>query len=135
MKYQPHLAIEFMTKRMNLPAQDNFVVVAPWEKILATNQEIPDLSGLKCIGAIDYARTTDFASCGLLFKYQGKRYWLEHTFVCHKALEIESRPIKFPVRELADRGLITIIRRDNISAQDISGRFLEQAKKYHITNI
>ena len=36
---------------------------------------------------------------------------------------------------MADRGLITIIRRDNISAQDISGWFLEQAKKYHIKNI
>ncbi len=137
MKYQPQLAIDFMTKRMNLPAQDNFIVVAPWEKILATNQPIPyeELKGLQCIGAIDYARTTDFASCGLLFKYQGKRYWLEHTFVCHLALEVESRPIKFPVREMADRGLITIINRPNISVQDISGWFLEQAKKYQIKNI
>lgn len=137
MKYQPQLAIDFMTKRMNLPAQDNFIVVAPWEKILATNQPIPydELKGLQCIGAVDYARTTDFASCGLLFKYKGKRYWIEHTFVCHKALEVESRPIKFPVQEMADRGLITIIRSDNISTQDISGWFLGQAKKYHIKNI
>lgn len=137
MKYQPQLAIDFMTKRMNLPAQDNFIVVAPWEKILATNQPIPydELKGLQCIGAVDYARTTDFASCGLLFKYQGKRYWLEHTFVCHLALKVESRSIKFPVREMVERGLITIIYRDNISAADIAGWFLEQAKKYHIKNI
>ena len=137
MKHQPQLAIDFMTKRMNLPAQDNFIVVAPWEKILATNQPIPydELYGLQCLGGIDYARTTDFASCGLLFKHKGKRYWIEHTFVCHLALKIESRPIKFPVQEMADRGLITIIYRDNISAQDISGWFLEQAKKYHIKNI
>lgn len=136
-KYQHGLAIDFMTKRMNMPAQDNFVVVASWEKILATNQPIPfkELEGLQCIGAIDYARTTDFASCGLLFKYKGKRYWIEHTFVCHLALKIESRPIKFPVHEMADRGLITIINRPNISASDISGWFLEQAKKYHIKDI
>ena len=117
------MAIDFMTKRMNMPAQDNFVAVAPWEKILATNQPIPDLTGLQCIGAIDYARTTDFASCGLLFKHGGKRYWIEHTFVCHLALKIESRSIKFPVREMVDRGLITIINRPNISASDISGVF------------
>lgn len=137
MKYQSHLAIDFMTKRMNLPARDNFTVVAPWEKILATNQPIPfkELEGLQCIGAIDYARTTDFASCGLLFKYKGKRYWIEHTFVCHLALEVESRPIKFPVREMADRGLITIINRPNISASDIANWFLEQAKKYNIIDI
>ena len=137
MQYQPHMAIEFMTKRMNLPAQDNFIVVAPWEKIQATNQPTPlnELEGLQCIGALDYARTTDFASCGLLFKYGGKRYWIEHTFVCHLALKVESRPIKFPVQEMVDRGLITIIYRDNISAQDIAGWFLKQAKKYLIKNI
>lgn len=137
MQYKPHMAIEFLTKRMNMPAQDNFTPVAPWEKILATNQPIPydELEGLQCLGAIDYARTTDFASCGLLFKYKGKRYWIEHTFVCHKALQIESRPIKFPVQEMVERGLITIIYRDNIREKDISGWFLEQAKKYHIKNI
>jgi phage terminase large subunit-like protein len=137
MEHQPQLAIDFMTKRMNMPAQDNFTVVAPWEKILATNQPIPydALEGMQCLGAIDYARTTDFASCGLLFKYQGKRYWIEHTFVCHLALEIESRPIKFPVQEMVDRGLITIINRPNISAADIAGWFLEQAKNYHIIDI
>lgn len=137
MKYQSHLAIDFMTKRMNLPAQDNFTPVAPWEKIKATNQPIPydELEGLQCLGALDYARITDFASCGLLFKHKGKRYWIEHTFVCHKALQIESRPIKFPVQEMVERGLITIIYRDNISEKDIAGWFLEQAKKYHIKNI
>lgn len=137
MQYKPHMAIEFLTKRMNMPAQDNFTPVAPWEKILATNQLIPydEIEGLQCLGAIDYARTTDFASCGLLFKYKGKRYWIEHTFVCHKALQIESRPIKFPVQEMVERGLITIIYRDNIREKDISGWFLEQAKKYHIKNI
>ena len=43
----------------------------------------------------------------------------------------------FPVRELAETRpeLITIINRDNISASDIAGWFLEQAKKYHILNI
>ncbi len=137
MKYLPHLAIDFMTKRMNMPAQDNFIVVAPWEKILATNQPIPydELQGLQCLGALDYARTTDFASCGLLFKYRGKRYWIEHTFVCHLALKVESRPIKFPVQEMVERGLVTIIYRDNISAADIAGWFLEQARKYPIKNI
>jgi len=137
MEYQPHIAQEFLTKRMNFPAEDNFTVVAPWEKIKATNQLIPyeELEDLECIGAVDYARTTDFASCGLLFKYKGKRYWLEHTFVCHKALEIESRQIKFPVKEMVDKGLITIINRDVISASDISNWFLEKAKKFNIKMI
>jgi len=139
MEYQPHIAQEFLTKRMNMPVKDNFTVVAPWGKILATNQKIPhmELEGKGCIGAIDYARTTDFASCGLLFKYKGKRYYIEHTFVCHKALEMESRSIKFPVKEMEEKGLITIIHKDAIGADDMSGWFLEQVKKhnFNIKNI
>jgi len=89
-KYQPHKAIDFLTKRMNFPSEDNYLVVAPWEKILATNKPIPydELEGLSCIGAIDFAQITDFCSVGLLFKHNGMRYFIEHTFVCHKALQI-----------------------------------------------
>jgi len=140
MKYQPHLAIDFMTKRMNRPAEDIYAAVAEWDKIVAAanpNRPIPydELEGLDCIGAIDYASIRDFASVGLLFKHKGKRYYIEHTFVCHKALEIESRPIKFPIYEAVEKGLITIIRRDSISADDIADWFLKQAEKYHIINI
>ncbi|NFV48098.1 terminase large subunit [Clostridium botulinum] len=137
MKYQNHVALDFMTKRMNLPAQDAFTAAVPWEKILKTNREIPykQLKGMQCIGAIDYAMVTDFASCGLLFKYNGLRYWIEHTFVCHKALEITSRPIKFPVTEMEQKGLITIVNGDSITPEIISNWFLEQQKKYNIGNI
>lgn len=137
MKYQQHKAIDFLTKRLNFPAEDNFTVVAAWEKILATNKPIPfeELKGQQCIGAIDYAMITDFASVGLLFKYNGLRYYIEHTFVCHKALEVESRPIKFPVQEMADRGLITIIREDSITPDVIADWFLKQAEQYNIIDI
>lgn len=137
MKYQNHVALDFMTKRMNLPAQDAFTAVVPWEKILKTNREIPfkQLRGMQCIGAIDYAMVTDFASCGLLFKYNGLRYWIEHTFVCHKALEITSRPIKFPVKEMEQKGLITIVKGDSITPNIIDNWFLEQQEKYNIINI
>ncbi|NFD96369.1 terminase large subunit [Clostridium botulinum] len=137
MKYQNHIALDFMTKRMNMPAQDNFTAAVPWGKIIKTNRTIPykDLQGMQCLGALDYAMVTDFASCGLLFKYNGLRYWVEHTFVCHKALEIESRPIKFPVKEMEQRGLITIVKGDSITPDIIANWFLEQQKKYNILNI
>lgn len=137
MKLQPQLAIDFLTKRMNLPAEDAYLVVAEWEQILKTNKPIPydELKGMSCVGAFDFAQIHDFASCGLLFKYGGKRYWIEHSFVCKKSLRMESREIKFPVEEMAERGLLTIVNRDSITPQDISGWFLEQAKKYHIETI
>lgn len=137
MKTQPQLAVDFLTKRMNLPAQESFTAVATWEQILATNRPIPydELKGQKCIGAFDFAEINDFASCGLLFKYKGLRYWIEHTFVCRKALEIESRRIKFPVQEMADRGLITIINDETISPDHIAQWFLKMARTYHILTI
>lgn len=134
MQDQPEIAIEFMTKRMNRPAQDMYAVVALWEKILATNKPIPydELKGLKCIGAVDYALVNDFASVGLLFKHNGKRYFIEHTFVCHKALSSENRTIKFPIEEAVQKNLITIVKEDSIRAEIIANWFLEQAKTYHI---
>ncbi|HHV02958.1 MAG TPA: terminase large subunit, partial [Bacteroidales bacterium] len=136
-QHQPSEAVEFLTKRMNLPAQESYTEAVPWEKIQATNRPIPydELKGLQCIGAVDYAQVTDFASCGLLFKHNGLRYWIEHTFVCHLALKVESRPIKFPVQEMVDRGLITIIQEDSIRPEYIAQWFLEQAKRYHIIDI
>lgn len=140
MKYQAHLALDFMTKRMNFPAEDLYAAVAEWSKIeAAANPDRPipykELEGLECIGALDYASIRDFASAGLLFKYKGKRYYIEHTFVCHKALQIESRPIKFPVQEAVGKGLITIVKKDSISPDIIADWFLEQAGHYSIKNI
>lgn len=137
MKYQPHKAVDFLTKRMNYPVEEPYATVATWEKIMATNRDIPYdiLENEMCIGSIDYAQITDFASCGLLFKKNGIRYFIEHTFVCKKALEIESRKIKFPVHEMADRGLITIVNEDSIKAEYIAQWFFEKSTEYNILDI
>lgn len=137
MKYQPHKAIEFKTKRMNYPVEEPYTVVATWDKIMATNKPIPydDIFGATCIGAVDYAQISDFASCGLLFKKNGKRIFIEHSFVCKKALSDESRKIKFPVQEMADRGLITIVNEETIKGEYIAKWFLDHSATYNILNI
>ena len=128
---------ELMTKRMNRPRQKNYLPIAEWDLIEATNQPIPieALEGLSCIGAIDYASIRDFCSVGLLFKFEGKRYWLEHTFVNKKALEIPSREIKFPVMEMVEKGLITIVYDETIRPETVVNWFIEQAQTYNIVNI
>lgn len=137
MAYRPAEAVEFFTKRMNLPAQSTYVAAVPWDQLERASGPIPydELKGTQCLGAFDYARVSDFASCGLLFKRDGKMYWIEHSFVCHLALRVESREIRFPVREMAERGLITIVNGDSITPEHIAGWFLDKAKTYHITNI
>ncbi|HZJ99103.1 MAG TPA: terminase TerL endonuclease subunit [Tissierellaceae bacterium] len=128
---------ELMTKRMNRPRQKNYLPIAEWDLIEATNQPIPieALEGLSCIGAIDYASIRDFCSVGLLFKFEGKRYWLEHTFVNKKALEIPSREIKFPVMEMVEKGLITIVYDETIRPETVVNWFIDKAQTYNIVNI
>ena len=135
MQRQPQMAIEFMTKRMNLPAQESYSVVAEWDKIMATNREVPDLRGQKCIGAIDYASVRDFCSVGLLFKHGDERVWIQHTFICHLALKLENREFKFDIELARQKGLCTIIYEDSINEKYVANWFLEQAKKYKILNI
>lgn len=132
---QPSLAVEFMTKRMNLPAQNSTCAVAEWEKIKATNRVIPDLSGHKCIGAIDFASVRDFCSCGLLFKKDNDYIFFQHTFICHLALKLENRNFKFDVAAAERQGLCTIINEDCINERYITDWFIEQAKKYDIIDI
>lgn len=137
MQYQHHIRIEFLTKRMNCPVEDVHEVAAPWEQVLKTNREIPydELAGFECLGALDYAMITDFASVGLLFKYKGQRFFIEHTFVCHKALSVESRPIKFPVNQAVEKGLITIIHEDSIQPKVIADWFIDMARTYNIKKV
>ena len=136
MKFQPQMFIEFMTKRMNLPAQDTFSVVAEWEKILATNRPIPDkIKGMSCMGAFDYASIRDFVGCGLLFKVGDERVWIHHSFICHKALKIKNREIKFDVELAVKMGLCTIINEDTINPRKVAEWFIEKAKEYNILDI
>lgn len=135
MEFQPQTALTFMTKRMNRPAQDSYTVVAEWGKIKATNQDIPDLTGCSCIGGLDYASIRDFVGCGLLFKYGDKRIWIHHTFICHKALNIPGRKIKFDIELAKKMGLCTVLKEDTIEPKYIAEWFLEQSSKYNILDI
>jgi len=133
MRYQPQLYTEFLTKRMNIPLGNKDLEVTSWENILATNQEIPDLEGCTCTVGIDYAKTTDFVTAGLLFKYKGKYYWISHTWVCRKCNDLKR--IKAPLEEWEKQGLLTFI--DDVEiAPDIPAEWLAlQAQKYNITKL
>lgn len=121
----------FMTKRMNIPKGNKDVEVTSWENILATNQPIPNLEGCTCTVGIDYAKTTDFVSAGLLFKYSGKYYWLSHTWVCEKCNDLGR--IKAPLREWEEAEFLTFVNDVEISP-DIPALWLaKQAKKYNLT--
>ncbi|MGL9969373.1 terminase TerL endonuclease subunit [Enterococcus sp. DIV1420a] len=129
----PSKMIEFLTKRMNIPIQDAFAAVAEWKDILATEQEIPDLTSVPCVGGIDYADIRDFVSCGLLFRIGEKRYFIQHTFICHRSLRVTK--FKFDIDRAVREGYATIINDDMVKPEYLAQWFLEQRKKYRIQKI
>ena len=135
MQSNPAMYIEFMTKRMNCPAQDSYTAIATWDKIMATNQPIPNLDGCVCIGGLDYAEINDFCAVGLLFKKDDKFIWIHHSFVCHLALKKENRKIKIDIPAMEKLGLCTIVNDDFIKEEYIINWFIEQSRKYRILDI
>jgi phage terminase large subunit-like protein len=124
----------FMTKRMNIPKGDVDQEVAEWEDILATNKEIPNLEGCTCTVGIDYAKTNDFVSAGLLFLFKGVYYWLTHTWVCKKSADLPR--IKAPLEEWAsEKGgkLLTFVDEVEVSPDIVAEWLSDQAQKYNLT--
>lgn len=130
---RPSLYHEFMTKRMNLPHQDETRVVAKWEDILETNKEIPDLTGVQCVGGIDYASVRDFCAVGLLFKKNGKKYWMHHTFI--NANNPHLKLIKYDLELAKKEGLCTFITTPTIDPEIIAQWFIDKMNKYKIKAI
>ena len=124
---------EFMTKRMNLPEVDEEKVVAPWEEILATNKEFPNLENKACIGGLDYALVRDFASVGLLFRDNDTYYWKTHSFIRREFLE--TTHMEPPIEQWADDGLLTIVDDDVIDISYIVNWFIKQQSKYNLTKV
>jgi phage terminase large subunit-like protein len=139
---------EFITKRMNLPLVDLEKSVATWEEIEATNQEIPydALLGRECIGCIDFASIRDFASVGLLFRYQSKYVFITHSFVRKEVADKyygysmrydnEQKKRKFaPIREWEELGLLTVVDEPSISPSLLVDWLVDARSKYEITKI
>lgn len=126
--------IEFLTKRMNIPTEDAFAVVAEWEDIEATEQEYPtNLEQLPCVAALDYADIRDFASCGLLFRDKDKRYFMQHTFICKRSLKLTK--FKFDIKRAVAEGYATIVDDAFIRPEYIVEWFVEQRKKYRFDKV
>lgn len=124
----------FMTKRMNIPHQDETRVVAKWEDILATNQDIPNLKGESCIGGLDYASVRDFCGVGLLFKKNGKKVWITQTFINKNSPHLPL--IKKEVLKEADsKGEIIWIETPTIPPDVVAEWFIEKMTRYNIIAI
>lgn len=131
---RPSLFHEFMTKRMNIPHQDETRVVAKWEDIVVTNQPLPELESEPCIGGLDYASVRDFCGVGLLFKKDGKKIWKSHTFINRNSPHL-ALVKKEVIKEADSKGEITWISTPTIPPEIVAEWFINQMSKYNIIAI
>ena len=126
--------IEFLTKRLNFPLQDNTIVVATHEQLIKASEALPDLSGWECIGGVDYADIRDFIAVGLLFRKGKMRYWMHHTFIVEESLRLTNyNPDLLATGK--EKGLYTVIPGTIADESYIIDWFLEKAKTYRIKKI
>lgn len=110
-KLNPAENRSFMTKRMGLRDVGGDMAVTDYEKIKATNVELPDITGHDCVVGIDYAELSDFASVTAAFHADGKICVLHHSWLCLQSKNLFR--IKAPYREWANMGLLTLV--DDVS--------------------
>ena len=130
---KPSSRVNFMTKRMNSPAEDLATSVATWEEIQATDRDVPDLLNKSCIGGLDFASIRDFAAVGLLFKDGDDYIWKSHSFVRKGFLE--NVTLKPPIEEWYEAGHLTIVDEPVINIDHIVNWFVEMRSKYNFNTI
>lgn len=129
----PIVNSDFMTKRMNIPQGYKDTEVTSWENILKTNRPVPDLVGRSCVCGIDFAKTTDFVSAFLLFKENDLYYGKHHSWVCARSIDIPR--IQFPLREMVQRGLLTMVDDVEVPPYLIANWVDEQNRVYGIEKV
>ena len=130
-KVNPAANSDFMTKRMNMPQTYEAESVTDWNNILAAKKSLPDLRGCSCVAGIDYMKTTDFLSAGLLFRYKGLFLWMQHSWVCRKSPDLPR--IKAPLDEWEKLGYLTFIDKPEILPEVPAEWLADMGQKYNIT--
>ena len=72
---------DFLTKRMGLRSQAAEVAVTDYEKISATNRDLPDLQGWVCTVGVDYAELDDWAAVNINFRRDDDRFDINHAWL------------------------------------------------------
>lgn len=121
---------EFMAKRMNYPETDLTESVATADEIYKTNVELPDLSHKTCVGGLDFGSVRDFTAVGLLFGEGDNFYWKTHSFARKEYLE--KAKLKPPIKEWADKGLLTIVDEPTIDPRHVVEWFKDMRELYNI---
>lgn len=129
-KERPEENGDFLAKRMGLRAGFTEVSVTDYEKVLATNRELPDMKGWSCTVGIDYAELSDWASVNLHFRRGQMRFDINHAWVCAQSKTLPR--VKAPWKDWAKAGHLTVVQDVSIHP-DLLAQYIAQAmRKYNV---
>ena len=115
---------------MGLRAGFTEVSVTDYEKVLATNRELPDLKGWSCTVGIDYAELSDWAAVNFHFRRGSQRFDVNHAWVCSQSKTLPR--VKAPWKEWAKAGHLTVVHDVSIHP-DLLAQYIAQAmRKYNV---
>ena len=104
--------------------------VTDYEKILATNKTIPDLTGWACTVGLDYAELSDWAAVNLHFRSGTRRYDINHAWICLQSKTLSR--VKAPWRDWAKAGDVTAVDDVSINPDTIAAYIQNAAAKYNL---
>lgn len=123
----------FLSKRMGLRVQAKEVAVTSYDKVLATNKELPSLYGCPCTVGIDYAEISDWAAVNLHFRRGSHRLDINHAWVCTQSKTLTR--VHAPWRDWAEKGDITVVDDVSIHPDLLAGYIQEAMSKYVIKGL
>lgn len=121
---------DFLTKRMGLRAGYQEISVTDYEKVKATNQPLPDMSGWSCTVGLDYAELSDWASVNYHFRRGAVRLDINHTWVC---LQSKTLPrVRAPWKAWTEAGHLTLVDDVSISPDLLAEDIRRMGARYNI---
>lgn len=121
---------DFITKRMGIRQGFQEIAVTEYDKLLATNCELPDMSGWSCTVGIDYAELSDWAAVNLHFRRGAERYDINNAWLCLQSKTLSR--VKAPWQEWAKQGLVTPVDDVSIHPDLLTGYIQQAAQRYNI---
>ena len=131
-KRDPSSLTAFMTKRMNIPDTDPEIAVATPENIMKTNRDIPydQIAGKPATVGIDFSKSNDMTSAGILIRDGDMRYWIQHSWFCKSSPD--AARIKAPFAEWERAGDMTLVDDVEINADDVVRWIADTARNYEL---
>lgn len=130
---RPEQNPDFLTKRMGLRSQAAEIAVTDYDKVLATNRQLPDLRGWACVAGVDYAELSDWAAVNLHFRRGDCRFDINHAWVCTQSKTLTR--VRAPWRDWAQKGDIAVVDEETIHPDLLAAWIQKRMTLYQIKGL